>query len=52
MERVHSLDRQTNVRLRVCVYRGAKGDHPLEWYCVAAKEFEALLKADWHRLFV
>jgi len=37
MERIHALNRQTNVRLRMGVYRGVEADRPLEWYCVAAK---------------
>ncbi|MBQ8110290.1 MAG: EAL domain-containing protein [Clostridia bacterium] len=37
MDRVHALGRQTNVRLRMGVYRGVEADRPLDWYCVAAK---------------
>ena len=37
MARVHALNRQANVRLRMGVYTGVEDARPLDWYCVAAK---------------
>ena len=37
MARVHALNRQANVRLRMGVYTGVDESRTLDWYCAAAK---------------
>ncbi|MBR1821629.1 MAG: EAL domain-containing protein [Clostridia bacterium] len=52
MERVHALGRQTNVRLRMGVYRGVEAARPLEWYCVAAKAACDTIRGNYARTVV
>ena len=52
MARVHALERQANVRLRMGVYRGVEGERPLEWYCVAAKAACDTIRSNYTRSVV